>query len=148
MKTPQERFEEKFTKADGCWEWTACRDKWGYGRLQFSEKMQGAHRVAYQLYVGEIPDGLCVLHHCDNPSCVRPDHLFLGTNDDNVRDRDGKGRGAIGEKNGSAKLTEEQVKTIRSKRKEGAHTIDLAKQFGVAQRTISKIVLYQKWAKI
>lgn len=148
MKTPQERFEEKFTKSDGCWNWIAYKDRWGYGRLQFSKKMQSAHRVAYQLYVGEIPEGLCVLHHCDNPACCRPDHLFLGTNNDNVRDRMNKGRGAIGEKHGMAKLTEEQVKTIRSKRSEGAHATDLAKQFGVAQRTISKIVLYQKWAKI
>ena len=70
MKTRKERFEEKYTKGDDCWEWQAYKDKDGYGRIPFLGKTQSAHRISYQLYVGDIPDGLCVLHKCDNPACV------------------------------------------------------------------------------
>ena len=92
-----ERFEEKLVKGrrEDCWEWMACKNSGGYGYFGFEGKVQLAHRVAYQLYVGEIPDGLCVCHKCDNPGCVRPDHLFLGTRADNTHDCENKAEAFI-----------------------------------------------------
>lgn len=151
MRTIQERFEAKFVKSDGCWEWTACKNRDGYGRFGFGGGNAHAHRVAYQLYVGVIPDGLFVLHRCDNCGCVRPDHLFLGTNDDNMQDCKNKGRRVgtqTGEKNGNAKLTEEQVKTIRARSENGARNPELAIVFGVSCQAISHIICHRSWAKI
>jgi len=95
-RTPIEmRFWSKVTKGAGCWEWTASTDHKGYGKLAEGGR-QGrtlsAHRVSYELNVGPIPDGLLVLHRCDNPPCVRPDHLFVGTHTDNAQDMAKKGR--------------------------------------------------------
>ena len=78
-----------------CHQWTAHTLK-GYGRLKVDAKMEGSHRVSYEIYRGPIPDGLCVLHSCDNPSCVNPDHLWLGTNQDNIDDKVAKGRHSNG----------------------------------------------------
>ena len=144
------RFEKKFTKTNGCWEWTASKSGNGYGGFGIAGKMQKAHRVAYQLYVGEIPKGLCVCHRCDNRGCVNPSHLFLGTYADNVHDCFNKGRQVnyFGEKNSAAKLTGEQVKTIRAKRKEGVSVIDLAKQFRVSVPNIYKILALSTWKLI
>ena len=149
MKTSQERFESKFTKSDGCWEWAAHKDRDGYGQFKIAERTQKAHRVAYQLYVGEIPAGLCVCHRCDNPGCVNPSHLFLGTQADNTHDRENKGRGKdqCGEKNGSSKLTEKQVIEIRARHSEGIAQVALAKELGVSQATISLIVRDHTWIK-
>ena len=154
MKTVQERFESKFSKTDGCWEWTGCKDRCGYGQIKIAGRMHSAHRTAYQLYVGIIPDGLCVCHQCDNPSCVRPDHLFLGTNADNMQDCITKGRfkylvrNQAGESNKSAKLTIAQVQTIRAMYKQGVSQRKLAREFGVAQSNISMIVCYQTWREL
>lgn len=149
-KTIQERFEDKFTKSDICWEWSACKTKDGYGQFRFHKQMQLAHRIAYHLYVGEIPVGMCVCHRCDNPSCVNPVHLFLGTHIDNMLDRDNKGRDADhrGEKNGHAKLINAQVVEIRKKHSEGATQSELAKEFGVSQSTISHILCGETWESI
>ena len=152
VKTLQERFEAKFVKSDGCWEWGAGKVLDGYGHFSIAGVAQRAHRVAYQLYVGEIPEGMCVCHHCDNPGCVNPSHLFLGTTADNMRDRENKGRGIrpmnTGEKHGHSKLTEAQVIEIRAKHSSGARVVDLAKEFGVAHQTISKIVHRRTWTRI
>ena len=110
-----ERFESKFAKSDGCWRWIAYKNNDGYGKFMIDGRSQSAHRVAYQLYVGGIPPGMCVCHRCDNPCCVNPAHLFLGTISDNMRDCDNKGRrigkggGVSGEKHWNAKLTEAQI---------------------------------------
>lgn len=88
-----ERFWQRVDMGGACWRWMGARLPAGYGRLSFQRRSMYAHRVAYLLTYGVIPEGLCVLHRCDNPPCVRPDHLFLGTQTDNARDRERKNRG-------------------------------------------------------
>lgn len=152
MKTPKERFEKKFVKGSGCWEWTASKRWSGYGQFRFAGRTQQAHRVAYQLYVGEITDGLFVCHHCDNRACVNPTHLFLGTQADNMHDRDNKGRAVhsdnSGEKHWNSKLTEEKVRNIRAMYKNGVRNVTLIKLFGVPCSTISNITNNHTWTKI
>jgi hypothetical protein len=145
MKTPIERFEERFAKGNDCWQWMNSKGSGGYGLFCFKGRLQGAHRVSYQLYVGDIPKGMHVCHRCDNPSCVNPSHLFLGTALDNAHDRDKKGRCQSGENHYRAKLTEKQVKEIREKWANGARNIDLSREFGVDKRNISNIVYYHTW---
>lgn len=79
----------------GCWNWTGAKTKGGYGHLRFLKKLTYAHRVSWIIHYGGIPNNLCVLHHCDNPGCINPDHLFIGTMADNMKDRDDKGRNGI-----------------------------------------------------
>jgi len=92
-------FLKKFIQGspNECWEWSAGKFKQGYGAFGIDKKMVNTHRVAYELFVGPIPEGLCVLHTCDNPSCVNPNHLFLGTQKDNIQDMVKKGRCYKGE---------------------------------------------------
>ncbi len=89
-------YKEKFIlkHKDGCWEWLGCKWRTGYGYIRKAGKHIAAHRYMYTLYNGPIPKGLCILHMCDNPSCVNPEHLFLGTQQDNMRDMVAKGRNA------------------------------------------------------
>jgi len=101
----------------GCIEWAGPRDPNRYGRIAVGHKTKLAHRVAYERSIGPIPDGMHVCHHCDNPPCINPDHLFLGTNYDNIQDRLRKGRppsGCRGENHNKCKLTEAQVLKIRN----------------------------------
>lgn len=151
MNTVQERFEAKVEKDEsGCWNWMEYKNHKGYGQFRLDGRMQGSHRVAFQIYLGEIPKGMCVCHQCDNPSCVNPDHLFLGTNADNVRDCVNKGRQVdpSGEKNGRSKLKEEDTRIIRMMCAKGVHQADIAKEFGVSQPTISAIVCGRTWTNI
>lgn len=131
----------------GCIEWTAAKQKrFGYGAVWFPRlgKMQLAHRVSYMLSVGEIPVGMCVLHRCDNPPCINPDHLFLGTCSDNIQDMIGKGRkrNATGQRHGLSKLTPEQVLAIRC----DTRTMRVvAKDYGVGPTTIHAIRHEHMW---
>lgn len=113
--------------------------------------MSKAHRVAWDLTYGPIPDGMLVLHRCDNPSCVRPDHLFLGTQTDNMLDRKAKGRGnhRRGSRHGRAKLTEAQVLEIRSRYAAGDVTqTQLGDEYGVCHVVIGNIVRRRLWRHI
>lgn len=97
MSTIHTRFFGKFKESPSCWEWLAYRDRKGYGRFMVpGSKTSLAHRFSWELHRGPIPTGMCVLHRCDNPPCVNPAHLFLGTLQDNVRDMIQKGRGSNG----------------------------------------------------
>ena len=112
-----ERFGQKVETIpfSSCHWWVACLDTYGYGSFQIDGKTRLAHRVAYQLYVGPIPEGMQVLHACDNRACVNPAHFFLGTNQDNIDDKVRKGRQSFGKGmlNGNSKLIDEDVRRIR-----------------------------------
>lgn len=134
--------------ADSCWEWQGGKNIWGYGVIKFGDKQVGAHRVAWILTNGGIPDGLLVCHHCDNPGCVNPAHMFLGTNKDNTADKFRKGRGAdvAGERNPCAKLTAEQVRDARRRHAAGGITFkSLADELGVKRQTIEDAVNGRNW---
>ena len=148
-QTVEEQFWEKVDKSGKCWEWKAGKDKDGYGRFRIDGKMRRAHRIAYDFAHSSIPDGMQVLHHCDNPGCCRISHLFLGTNQDNVDDRERKGRGSKdrGEENANAKLTEKEVRQIKKEYARGNVTqVKLAEQYGVSRTTISMIIVGTNWA--
>lgn len=149
-------FWEKVAIVDRelCWEWTAGRNRTNYGMFALElgpEKKiihYQSHRVAWFLTYGPIPDGLIVCHKCDNPPCVNPAHLFLGTYQDNARDRASKGRSRPrkGETNGNSKLTLEQVLEIRSRFKPRVVTrVKLAEEYGVNVETIGRIVQGRGW---
>lgn len=133
-----ERFNRKWQldPATGCWEWQGCKNRKGYGDFWNPQGERLAHRLSYVLHNGPIPPGLLVCHKCDNPGCVNPKHLFLGTDKVNADDRAAKGRSAKGERNGRAKLTDEQVRQIRASTGTQAA---VAKQFGISNGMVWKI---------
>lgn len=150
--TLREVFDTKIDKTDYCWWWMGSKQSQGYGDFRYEGKRYVAHRLSYELTYGPFPKELSVLHRCDNPSCVRPEHLFLGTQLDNMRDRMHKGRwkggSPPGEGNGSAKLTDEQVRQIRIRRAAGEGARALGREFGVAHVQIVKIVQRKTWKHI
>jgi hypothetical protein len=140
-------------REDGCWVWTGSVNDKGYGRIGGGRRQAVAltHRLAYESAVGPIPEGLCVLHRCDNPPCCNPEHLFLGTRADNNADAKAKGRVrpgvSRGEKQGSAKLTEAAVREIIAARGV-VPTAALAGRYGVARSTIIKIQARRAWRHV
>lgn len=135
-----------------CWEWSGSNTN-GYGQITINRKTYIAHRVSWFMHNGQIPKGLCVCHICDNPSCVNPNHLFLGTPKDNSRDMVEKGRGVSlrsqCNENGRNKLTEKQVIEIRRKYIPREYTLSLlAKEYGVSQQNILFIVKYVTWKHV
>lgn len=139
-----DRFWSQVKKAegDGCWEWVGAVGSAGYGRVHFDGRLQQAQRVAWELTNGPIPGGLWALHKCDNPKCIRPDHLFLGTCQDNWDDCRRKKRQAYGERNGCSKLTTEQALAIKSDPRR--HRI-IAKAYGIDQSSVTKLKRGQRW---
>lgn len=142
--TATERFWRHVHKTDSCWEWWGARDKKGYGRFRLAPGHTIlAHRYSWQLHKGD-PGKLCVLHHCDNAHCVRPDHLWLGTRIDNNKDCLLKGRVAKGES--KSKLSAQQVQDIRTYYRLGnTSQRTLARMFEVGQMTVSDIVRGKNW---
>lgn len=147
-KTFIQRFFEKVIKSDGCWEWTAGKIPFGYGRLNLNGTRFVAHRCSWVIHFGDIPKGMCVLHTCDNPACVRPDHLFLGTYSDNTRDAMRKGRHIKGEVVGSSKLTSKDVLEIRMRSDNGETFASISRRFGVKESTIRSIVYGKTWKHV
>lgn len=153
---PEHRFWKKVDKngpihptCGQCWSWTGGLSKRGYGQFMVGRRGLRSHRYSYTLHVGRIPNGLSVLHKCDNRSCVNPDHLFVGTTLDNQRDKVLKCRQAKGETNGSSKLTEAQALEIKARYKRESYRVsnsrELAKEYGVCRATIVAIGTGQVW---
>ena len=151
--TLADRFWAKVKKTDGCWEWMAAKASTGYGVIGDNNprKTVYAHRIAWRLYYGEIPDGLFVCHHCDNRGCVNPSHLFLGSHTSNMADMYKKGRGNTGERHGRSKLTEDLVFLIRRycnlPKSRFIHKT-IGKLFGVSESTIGFIHNRRIWQHI
>jgi hypothetical protein len=140
----------EFIPFHGCWEWVGAHDTDGYGRIGLSKKTLYAHRISYELHRGDIPDGLLVCHRCDNRQCINPDHLFLGTNRDNIVDASKKGRLAQfakrGENHPMAKLSNLDVQFIRVWLSNGYSQRSIARAFNVTQTCINDINRGRKWA--
>lgn len=136
----------------GCWIWVGDHDAYGYGRLMRAKRWLKAHRVAWELVFGGIPAAMSVCHHCDVRDCVRPDHLFLGTNADNLADMRAKGRERTnplrGESCHQSKLSEDDVREIRISYLRGKTQVALARRYKVEQGTISKVIRRASWKHV
>lgn len=148
-----DRFWSKVHKTNTCWLWTGSKSDKGYGKL-YSGGPDGttvrANRVSWELHFGPIPKGKHVLHECDNPSCVRPSHLFLGSHLQNMQDRDKKNRRIAikGENHVMAKLCDEDIRTIRQLGNNKIGQRKIGKQFKVSQRTVWRIIHRKSWAHV
>ena len=140
----KDRIEAKVEKIPeaGCWVWMGATQVRGYGEILSSNRKMLAHRASYEAFVGPIPKGMYVCHACDNVYCVHPNHLFLGTQKQNLQDMAAKGRSTRGERNPQAKLTEEKVRAIRSS---NSTSSELAKMYNVSVSNISSIKRKQRW---
>jgi hypothetical protein len=149
-RPPVDRFWEKVDRSGECWLWTAGRRGDGYGAFQAESNRQvGAHRFSYELHHGEIPVGMVVMHSCDTPLCVNPDHLSVGTSADNAADSARKARRPRGSDNSQAKLTEEQVLALRAQYARGGITQkELAAQYSISHALVSFIVTRRAWRHI
>jgi hypothetical protein len=136
-----ERFWSKVDKRGECWEWTASKRN-GYGAFSVGDKMMKAHRFAYTLTKGPIPDGLLVLHSCDNRACVNPAHLRVGTYADNKQDAIERGR------HGNAKLSVSEVVEIRNSYSAGATQQAIATRYGIHRSFVSNIINRKRWSHI
>ena len=149
-----ERFWSKVdrTNPDACWPWTASTQKRGYGQISVGGRPRIATRVCWELTNGPIPPGLFVCHRCDNPACVRPAHLFLGTPGDNIHDMDAKGRrvkkNPVGSKHGCAKLDEVRVAKIKRRIAAGEPQKELAREYGVSCGAINHIAKGRQWRHV
>ena len=150
----EDRFWAKVDKGgpDECWEWTAGKSSEGYGRISIGNREAGnvfAHRLSWKLHNGNIPAGIYVLHRCDNPSCVNPRHLFLGTPADNMADMVAKERSAAGEKNSQSVLTDQIVLAMRELFDAGdTSTAEAGRRFGISYRAAWKIIRRVSWSHL
>jgi DNA-binding XRE family transcriptional regulator len=147
----EDRFWEYVDASNpsGCWPWIGkSKGSGGYGRTSILHVAYPSHRVAYELTNGPIPDGLIVRHTCDNPPCVNPAHLILGSHKDNARDAIERGRRPRGSQASCVKLTEGQVREIRELRSQGLSQYELARRFGVHRSTIKDIDSRRSWAHL
>jgi hypothetical protein len=149
-RTPVDvRFWAKVDKSGACWTWKASFRRDGYGRMFTHSGVVAAHRLAWELTNGPVPDGRYVLHRCDNRACVRPEHLFLGDHAANMADMSAKSRHAIvkGERHPRAKLTAEQVAEIRKLRSSGMLLRELAARFGIGTSYAGEVARGDRWTE-
>ena len=148
--TTETRFWAKVEKTVECWQWTAARVRQGYGHFRVGDRLIYAHRYSWQLAYGPIPTGTHILHRCDNPSCVRPSHLWAGTQAENMADMVHKGRSRTlhGGANGHARLTDEAVRTIRALAAEGWSQRRIARTFGVTKYPVQAILSGKTWRHV
>lgn len=146
-KTFKENFKDRCfpITETGCFIWMGYIQKNGYGQVFMNGKLNRAHRASWEIEYGAIPHSMNVLHKCDNPSCVNPAHLFLGTQADNMRDMNNKNRESCGEKNIHSKLTKENILAIRA---DSRGSTIIAKQYAVTAPTIWAIQKYKTWKKV
>ena len=147
--TLRERFWHYVQKTSGCWYWVGYKDPQGYGRLHIDGRPELAHRLSWKIHDGDIPQNKHILHECDNPACVNPDHLYIGNQLSNMQDMWRRGRAKpghlVGEKHGMSKLTEAQVRDIRKSDKPGTA---LATRYGISTTTICDIRKGRIWKHI
>lgn len=147
----ERRFDRGYTPEpnSGCWLWLGFLNEDGYGYIRHHAKQMGAHRYSYMRFNGPIPEGMYVCHTCDVPSCVNPDHLFLGTQTDNMRDMERKGRGkkASGEAHSKTYLTEQDVRRIREMLTT-MRQLDVSRETGINISTIHNIKRRRTWAHV
>lgn len=137
---------------DTCLEWPYANNGMGYGTVKIAQKIHFVHRLSYRWYRGTIPDGMWVLHKCDNPKCFNPTHLFLGTakdnNDDKCRKGRAKGGSQRGENNPNAKLNYEIVAEIRARRSQGERNVDIARSLGLRESVTSHVGTRRLWGHV
>lgn len=142
-------FDSRVQRSDGCWLWLGAINRDGYGRFNVGGRCIGAHRFAYEREHGKLPPGTVLRHSCDNPACCNPAHLAPGTHRDNQLDKFAKGRQAKGEDNGSSKLNDADVRSIRRKYAFRKCTyVQLAEEFGVSRDLVQKVVRRILWSHI
>jgi len=149
----KEKIQNYTKDKAGCWIWNGATTNFGHGRIKINNKTLSVHRISYEIHRGKIPNGLFVCHHCDNPTCINPKHLFLGTRSDNMKDAYNKGRIKIpchhGEYAYQHILTEKDVKKIlKIKKEKKISEQELGKKFGVARNTINNIINNRNWKHI
>jgi hypothetical protein len=149
----QERFWPKVRKTNGCWEWVGARwqgkfKELRYGKFSVDGRPRPAHRISWELNRGPIPEGMLVLHRCDNQGCVRPDHLYLGTHADNTRDAIERNRMCHGERIWTHKLTAKDVPLIRAMAAAGVSAEKIGPHFGVVGRTVRYILEGRSWKHV
>jgi hypothetical protein len=145
LPMPERFWSRVCLDSSGCWIWTGYTDSWGYGSFSFHGTMVRAHRKAYELVNGHIPQGQWVLHTCDTPACVNPAHLYCGTHRDNVRDGKKRGRYSRGSKHYKAKLSEAEVVYIYCSKESNR---ELGRRFGINNSNISRIRSRKNWAHL
>ena len=156
LERAKKSFEKRVIKKDGCWNWNGSFDKDGYSKMTVKTNMgfNRAHITSWKIHNGKIPEGLCVLHKCDNPSCTNPEHLFLGTAKDNTQDMIKKGRDGfniwnqLGSLNPQSKLDENKVKEIKKMIQKGLKSLEISLKFNVSRRTITDIRLNKSWKQV
>lgn len=152
MNTIEARILARLTRSGECWEWCGATNQYGYGRIRIggraTGKLHAVHRVMYGIYCAPVPAELDVLHTCDNPACVKPTHLFIGTHTDNMKDKERKRRGnhPKGNERANAKLNDARAAEIIASR--GTPQKELAARFGVSVQTIAAVQTGRKWKHV
>ena len=147
-RSAEERFDAKVNKTDSCWLWTGGLAQDGYGAFWYGGRTGLAHRYSYEQFVGQIQEGACVCHKCDVPLCVRPDHLFAGSNSENIADRDAKGRMSRGVASPLSKFSEDDVREIRRRHAGGPTFREIAGEFATTPTNVRFIVTRRTWKHV